>query len=71
MTGRLTLKGQSHDMVVPVTLTQNGASGTASGNFTVKRSDFRIGEGEWTDASLVAHEVLVRFRIALSGLPIS
>jgi polyisoprenoid-binding protein YceI len=71
MTGRLTLKGQSHDMVVPVTLTQNGASGTASGNFTVKRSDFRIGEGEWTDASLVAHEVLVRFRIALSGLPTS
>ena len=71
MTGRLTLKGQSHDMVVPVTLTQSGASGTASGNFTVKRSDFRIGEGEWTDASLVAHEVLVRFRIALSGLPTS
>jgi polyisoprenoid-binding protein YceI len=71
MAGRLTLKGESHDMVVPVTLTQNGASGTASGNFTVKRSDFRIGEGEWTDASLVAHEVQVRFRIALSGLPTS
>lgn len=71
MTGRLTLKGQSHDMVVPVMFTQNGASGTASGNFTVKRSDFRIGEGEWTDASLVAHEVLVRFRIALSDLPTS
>ena len=54
-------------MVVPVTLTQNGASGTTSGSFTVKRSDYRIGEGEWTDASLVAHEVQVRFRIALVG----
>lgn len=71
MTGRLTLKGQSQEMVVPVTFTQNGAHGTASGNFTVKRSDFRIGEGEWTDASLVALEVQVRFRIALSGLPTS
>jgi polyisoprenoid-binding protein YceI len=71
MSGRLTLKGESHDMVVPVTLTQQGASGTASGNFTVKRSDFRIGEGEWTDPSLVAVEVQVRFRIALSGLPTS
>jgi len=71
MTGRLTLKGQSHDMVVPVTLTQSGTSGTASGHFTVKRSDFRIGEGEWTDDSLVAHDVLVRFRIVLSGLPTS
>jgi polyisoprenoid-binding protein YceI len=71
MTGRLTLKGESHDMVVPVTLTQQGARGVASGTFTVKRSDFRIGEGEWTDASLVAYEVQVRFRIALSGLPTS
>ena len=71
MTGRLTLKGESHDMVVPVTFTQSGANGTASGIFIVKRSDFRIGEGEWTDASLVAHEVQVRFRIALSGMPTS
>ena len=53
------------------TLTQTGATGTAVGQFTVKRSDYRIGEGEWSDASLVAHEVLVRFRIALSGLPAS
>jgi len=71
MTGRLTLKGESHDMVVPVTFTQSGERGTASGNFVVRRSDFRIGEGEWTDASLVAYEVQVRFRIALSGLPTS
>jgi|EndMetStandDraft_4_1072995.scaffolds.fasta_scaffold283081_2 polyisoprenoid-binding protein YceI len=71
MTGSLTLKGESHEMVVPVTLAQNGSSATASGNFTVKRSDYRIGEGEWTDDSLVAHEVQVRFRIALSGLPTS
>ena len=71
MAGRLTLKGESHDMVVPVTFTQSGASGTATGQFVVKRSDFRIGEGEWTDASLVAHDVQVRFRIALSGLPTS
>jgi len=69
MSGRLTLKGQTHDVTVPVSLAQSGASGTATGTFTLKRSDFRIGEGEWTDASLVAHEVQVRFRLALSGLP--
>jgi polyisoprenoid-binding protein YceI len=68
MSGRLTLKGQTHELTVPVSLVQNGASGTASGAFTIKRSDFRIGEGEWTEDSLVAHEVQVRFRIALSGL---
>jgi polyisoprenoid-binding protein YceI len=69
MTGRLTLKGQTHDVTVPVSLAQSGTSGTASGTFTVKRSDFRVGDGEWTDASLVAHEVQVRFRLALLGLP--
>lgn len=69
MNGRLTLKGQTRDVTVPVSLTQNGASGTASGSFVLKRGDFRIGEGEWTDASLLAHEVQVRFRLALSGLP--
>jgi polyisoprenoid-binding protein YceI len=69
MTGRLTLKGQTQDVTVPVNLTQSGTTGTAMGSFTLKRSDFRIGEGEWTDASLVAHDVQVRFRLALSGLP--
>lgn len=69
MRGRLTLKGQTHDVTVPVSLAQNGTSGTASGSFTLKRNEYRIGEGEWTDASLVAHEVQVRFRLALSGLP--
>jgi len=69
MRGRLTLKGETHDVTVPVSLVQSGATGTASGTFTLKRSDFRIGEGEWTDASLVAYEVQVRFRLALSGLP--
>ena len=69
MSGRLTLKGRTHDVMVPVSLAQNGATGMASGSFTLKRSDFRIGEGEWTDASLLAHEVQVRFRLALSGLP--
>lgn len=70
MSGQLTLKGQTHDVMVPVSLEQNGANGTASGSFTLKRNDFRIGEGEWTDASLVAQEVQVRFRLALSGLPL-
>lgn len=69
MSGRLTLKGQTHDVSVPVSLAQSGANGTATGSFTLKRSDFRIGEGEWADPSLVAHEVQVRFRLALSGLP--
>ena len=52
------------------TLTPGPAAGqgTASGSFTLKRLDFRLGEGEWADVSAVANEVQVRFRLQLSGL---
>ena len=68
MAGRLSLKGRTHELVVPIDLVQAGPAGTASGSFTVDRSAFRVGEAEWSDASLVAHGVQVRFKIALSGL---
>ena len=68
MSGRLTLKGRERDVVIPVSLAQAGSTGRASGSFTLQRLDFGIGTGEWADASLVAHEVQVRFDIALTGL---
>jgi polyisoprenoid-binding protein YceI len=68
MAGRLDLKGHTRELVVPVELVQTGSTGTASGSFTVDRMAFRIGDAEWADPSLVAHEVRVRFKIALTGL---
>jgi len=65
--GKLTLKGVSHELVVPVTLLQTGATTTASGSFTVRRLDYRVGDGDWSDTSLVADEVLVKFKLALTG----
>lgn len=66
--GRLTIKGASQNVVVPVALAQNGASTTASGAFTIKRLDFRIGDGDWKDTSMVANDVQVRFKLALTGV---
>ena len=66
--GKLTIKGASSDVVVPVTLAQNGATTVASGAFPIKRLTFRIGEKEWADTSMVADEVQVKFRIALTGV---
>lgn len=67
--GQLTLKGTVREIVVPVQLAPAGAGlSAASGSFTLKRLDFRIGDGDWNDPSLVANEVLVRFRLVLSGL---
>ena len=66
--GRFELKGTAHDIVVPVTIVQNGAQSTATGEFVVKRLDYKIGDGEWTDVSLVANDVRVRFKLVFTGL---
>jgi len=66
--GRLTIKGRGVDVVVPVRLERSGPLTVASGSLGVKRLSFAIGDGEWSDTSLVADEVEITFRLALSGL---
>jgi len=66
--GKLDIKGTSRDLVVPVQITQSGANSTATGSFAIKRLDFKIGEAEWTDTTVVANDVTVKFKLALTGL---
>lgn len=68
--GTLAIKGVSRDVMVPVTVSRGaGNVATASGSFTIRRLDFRIGDGEWADPSMVANDVQVNFKLALAGLP--
>ena len=69
VTGKLTIKGISKEVHVPMTLVSQGDLLKASGEFTVKRLDYRIGAGEWGDTGLVADEVLVRPRLTVQGTP--
>jgi polyisoprenoid-binding protein YceI len=66
--GKLTIKGQSRDVTVPVTLTQSGATTTATGTLALKRLAYKIGENEWADTSMVADDVQVQFKLALTGV---
>ena len=68
VTGKLSIKGQVRDVVVPVTVAQAGSTSTASGQFVIKRLDFKVGEAEWTDTSLLANDVTVRFKLAFTGI---
>ncbi|WJF89807.1 YceI family protein [Paraburkholderia bonniea] len=63
VTGKLTLKGKTQTVVVPVTVTQQGATQTFDGALPVKRSQFDIGTGEWKDTAVVADEVVIKFHI--------
>ncbi|MFZ5548369.1 MAG: YceI family protein [Pseudomonadota bacterium] len=68
VTGKLSIKGSTKDVVVPVALAQAGGTTTATGAFTIKRLDFKIGEGEWADTSMVANDVQVKFKLAVTGV---
>jgi len=68
VSGKLAVKGNIRDAVIPVTLTQSGTTTTASGVFTLKRLAYKIGENEWADTSMVADDVQVKFKLALSGV---
>ena len=66
--GTLTIKGNAQKVSLPVTLTQSGATTTAAGTLALKRLNFKIGDGDWKDTSMVADEVNVQFKLALTGV---
>ena len=70
ISGTLTMKGIARDVVVPIALRKDASGNSiAEGQFTLKRLEFRIGEGVWADTSAVANEVVVRVRVTLSPVP--
>lgn len=66
--GKLTIKGSAVNVSMPVQLAQSGSTTTATGTLPIKRLAFKIGDGEWADTSMVADEVLVKFKLALTGV---
>ena len=51
---------------IPVTMKKDPAgNAVAEGAFTLHRVDFKLGDGQWSDPSVVADEVLVRVRMVL------
>jgi polyisoprenoid-binding protein YceI len=66
--GKLSIKGAVHDVVVPVQVAQAGATSTATGAFVIKRLEFKVGEAEWADTSMLANDIQIRFKLQLTGL---
>lgn len=64
--GTLTMKGKAQDEKIPVEVKKDAAGNSvATGEFTIRRLAFNIGEGQWSDPSVVADEVVVRVRMVL------
>lgn len=63
VSGRLTLKGKTVDVSFPMTVKKEGATQVFEGSLPIRRLAFGIGDGEWKDTSIVADEVLIKFRM--------
>lgn len=61
-TGKLSLRGLTREVSVPVLLKSGSSVGIFDGELVLKRDDFKIGEGEWAD-SMVSNEINIRFRM--------
>ena len=65
--GKLSIKGIGQDVIAPFSVKRVGDAVTYEGAFTLKRLQFKIGDGVWSDIETVADEVQVKFRIVTTG----
>ena len=67
ISGKLTIKGKTQDVIVPATFTARGKTGVFDGSLTIRRGDFAIGEGAWAKFDIVANEVAIKFHITATA----
>jgi polyisoprenoid-binding protein YceI len=67
--GKLTIKGRTRDVVAPFTVKTEGSSLVFEGMLPIKRLQFGVGEGSWSDTSTVADEVQIKFKIVAGAAP--
>lgn len=65
--GKLTIRGKTTDVVVPVQYHKDGANQVFDGALPIKRLAYGIGSGEWKDTSIVADDVQIKFHIVTAA----
>lgn len=63
--GKLTIKGRTQDVTVPLTVTQQAGAQAFDGVLAIKRLAFGIGANEWKDTSVVGDEVQIKFHLVV------
>jgi len=64
--GKLTIKGKTLPVSAPFTFKPDGANALFDGAFSIKRTDYSIGEGEWADESTIANQIQIKFHITVA-----
>ncbi|MGH8460199.1 MAG: YceI family protein [Stenotrophobium sp.] len=64
--GTLSIKGIAHAAQVPFELREKpDGNAEVSGTFQIQRSDYKVGEGQWSAFDVVADAVQVKFHLLL------
>jgi polyisoprenoid-binding protein YceI len=67
--GKLTIRGVSRDLRLPLTLKPTANGLELSGQVSLRRLDFGVGQGEWKSTESVADEVKLQYKVALVKAP--
>jgi len=65
--GKLTIKGRTKNVVVPFAFKTAEHLAVFDGAFALKRLDYGIGQGVWSDTDTVADEVEIKFHITANA----
>lgn len=65
ISGKLGIKGRTRDISAAATLTPQGKQALVEGTFEFNRNDFAIGEGSWSDTSVVANPIRIKFKLVI------
>ena len=65
--GKMSIKGHTKDVTAPFTFSPQGSNAIVEGAFVLKRADFAIGEGAWSDFDTVANAIQIQFHFLASA----
>lgn len=63
--GKLTLRGVTRDLRLPLKITRTASGLELSGETAIKRLDYGVGQGDWKSTESVGDEVKVQYKVSL------
>jgi polyisoprenoid-binding protein YceI len=67
--GKLTIRDVTRDLRLPLTLKPTAKGLELTGQVTIRRLDFGVGQGDWKSTESVGDDVTIRYKVALVKAP--
>jgi polyisoprenoid-binding protein YceI len=64
--GKLTLRGVTKDLRIPLIIRTTAGGAELSGEVTLKRLDYGVGQGDWQSTEGVSNEVKLQYKVPLA-----